>query len=84
MRIHHARLRRLLCAAIARAGEVPGEEHPRLCSQMAMQYMTLGTQEMLRDQIVMAGGAGAGLPAGRRCRATRPSSPRARRKGARA
>ncbi|MBY4898818.1 ATP-dependent RNA helicase HrpA [Cupriavidus sp. AU9028] len=50
-RIHHAGLRRLFALQLREQVKFVQKNIPGL-SQMAMQYMTLGTQEMLRDQIV--------------------------------
>ncbi|TWG86618.1 ATP-dependent helicase HrpA [Cupriavidus gilardii J11] len=50
-RIHHAGLRRLFALQLREQVKFVQKNIPGL-SQMAMQYMTLGTQDMLRDQIV--------------------------------
>lgn len=52
VRIHHAGLRRLFALQLREQVKFLEKNIPGL-QQMAMQYMTLGTQEMLRDQIVM-------------------------------
>lgn len=51
-RLHHAGLRRLFALQLREQVKFVQKNIPGL-SQMAMQYMTLGTQDMLRDQIVM-------------------------------
>ncbi|MBF6987150.1 ATP-dependent RNA helicase HrpA [Cupriavidus sp. IK-TO18] len=51
-RIHHLGLRRLFALQLREQVKFIEKNIPGL-QQMAMQYMTLGTQEMLRDQIVM-------------------------------
>jgi len=51
-RIHHIGLRRLFALQLREQVKFIEKNIPGL-QQMAMQYMTLGTQEMLRDQIVM-------------------------------
>ncbi|MBY4946843.1 ATP-dependent RNA helicase HrpA [Cupriavidus respiraculi] len=50
-RIHYAGLRRLFALQLREQIKFVQKNIPGL-SQMAMQYMTLGTQDMLRDQIV--------------------------------
>ncbi|KAA0179958.1 ATP-dependent RNA helicase HrpA [Cupriavidus gilardii] len=50
-RLHHAGLRRLFALQLREQVKFVQKNIPGL-SQMAMQYMTLGTQDMLRDQIV--------------------------------
>ncbi|MCO4889127.1 ATP-dependent RNA helicase HrpA [Cupriavidus sp. WGtm5] len=51
-RIHHLGLRRLFALQLREQVKFIEKNIPGL-QQMAMQYMTLGTQEMLREQIVM-------------------------------
>ncbi|MGX0937152.1 ATP-dependent RNA helicase HrpA [Cupriavidus metallidurans] len=51
-RIHHAGLRRLFALQLREQVKFIEKNIPNL-QQMAMQYMTLGTQEELRNQIVM-------------------------------
>ncbi|WP_306848955.1 ATP-dependent RNA helicase HrpA [Cupriavidus necator] len=51
-RIHHLGLRRLFALQLREQVKFLEKNIPGL-QQMAMQYMTLGTQEMLREQIVM-------------------------------
>ncbi|WP_455282860.1 ATP-dependent RNA helicase HrpA [Cupriavidus necator] len=51
-RIHYLGLRRLFALQLREQVKFIEKNIPGL-QQMAMQYMTLGTQEMLRDQIVM-------------------------------
>ncbi len=51
-RIHQAGLRRLFALQLREQVKFLEKNIPGM-QQMAMQYMTLGTQEMLRDQIVM-------------------------------
>jgi len=51
VRVHHAGLRRLFALQLREQVKFLEKNIPGL-QQMAMQYMTLGTQEMLRDQIV--------------------------------
>jgi ATP-dependent helicase HrpA len=51
-RIHHAGLRRLFALQLREPVKFIEKNIPNL-QQMAMQYMTLGTQEMLREQIVL-------------------------------
>ncbi|WP_011298227.1 ATP-dependent RNA helicase HrpA [Cupriavidus necator] len=51
-RIHHAGLRRLFALQLREQVKFIEKNIPGL-QQMAMQYMTLGTQEMLREQIVL-------------------------------
>ncbi|WP_026035407.1 ATP-dependent RNA helicase HrpA [Cupriavidus sp. BIS7] len=51
-RIHHAGLRRLFALQLREPVRFVEKNIPNL-QQMAMQYMTLGTQEELRGQIVM-------------------------------
>ena len=51
-RIHHAGLRRLFALQLREQVKCIEKNIPNL-QQMAMQYMTLGTQEELRNQIVM-------------------------------
>ncbi|CAG2126699.1 hypothetical protein LMG31506_00127 [Cupriavidus yeoncheonensis] len=51
-RIHHAGLRRLFALQLREPVKFIEKNIPGL-QQMAMQYMTLGTQEMLREQIVL-------------------------------
>lgn len=50
-RVHHAGLRRLFALQLREPVKFVQKNIPNL-SEMAMQYMNLGTQEMLRDQIV--------------------------------
>ncbi|QQX83122.1 ATP-dependent RNA helicase HrpA [Cupriavidus necator] len=51
-RVHHLGLRRLFALQLREQVKFLEKNIPGL-QQMAMQYMTLGTQEMLREQIVM-------------------------------
>ncbi|UIF85017.1 ATP-dependent RNA helicase HrpA [Cupriavidus sp. UYPR2.512] len=51
-RVHHLGLRRLFALQLREQVKFIEKNIPGL-QQMAMQYMTLGTQEMLREQIVM-------------------------------
>jgi len=51
-RVHHAGLRRLFALQLREPVKFIEKNIPNL-QQMAMQYMTLGTQEDLRNQIVM-------------------------------
>ena len=51
-RIHHAGLRRLFALQLREQVKFIEKNIPNL-QQMAMQYMTLGTQEELRNQIVL-------------------------------
>ncbi|MGO4829107.1 ATP-dependent RNA helicase HrpA, partial [Cupriavidus sp. 2KB_15] len=51
VRVHHVGLRRLFALQLREQVKFLEKNIPGL-QQMAMQYMTLGTQEMLRDQIV--------------------------------
>ncbi|WER47151.1 ATP-dependent RNA helicase HrpA [Cupriavidus sp. WKF15] len=51
-RIHHAGLRRLFALQLREPVKFIEKNIPGL-QQMAMQYMALGTQEMLREQIVL-------------------------------
>lgn len=52
VRVHHAGLRRLFALQLRDQVKFIEKNIPNL-QQMAMQYMTLGTQEELRNQIVM-------------------------------
>ncbi|EON21280.1 ATP-dependent helicase HrpA [Cupriavidus sp. GA3-3] len=51
-RVHHLGLRRLFALQLREQVKFIEKNIPGL-QQMAMQYMTLGTQEMLREQVVM-------------------------------
>ena len=54
MRMHHAGLRRLFALQLRESVKYLMKNIPGL-QQMGMQYMTLGSQEELRDQIIDAG-----------------------------
>jgi ATP-dependent helicase HrpA len=73
-RVHHAGLRRLFALQLREQVKFIEKNIPNL-QQMAMQYMTLGTQEELRNQIVLMALERACLQA--------PSSTHARKRGVR-